>query len=92
MLVQSFCLVRWVKVESLEQVVPILILLLLVLLDIGNGVSHVCLPLRVLMQGAMDVLLSFFNGGQPGVEARMIHLLIMVAIGRERHTSSLVAA
>ena len=45
----------------------------------------------MLMQGIAYVLLRFFNGGQPGVEAGMIHLLIMVAMGRERHTSSLVA-
>jgi len=52
----------------------------------------------VLVQGVTNVLLCFFNGGQPGVEAGMIHLLVMVAhllimiaMGRERHTSSLVA-
>jgi hypothetical protein len=37
-------------------------------------------------------MLCFFYGGQSGVEARMIHLLVMVATGRERHMSSLVAA
>ena len=72
--------------------------MLLVLLDVGDGVSHVCLPLRVLVQGVANVLLCFFYGGQPGVKVGMVHLLIMVAhllimvaTGRERHTSSLVA-
>jgi len=45
----------------------------------------------MLMQGVAYVLLRFFNGDQPSVEKGMIHLLIMVAMGRERHTSSLVA-
>ena len=82
----------------MKQVVSVLILLLLVLLDISDGISHVCLPLRVLVQGVLDGMLGLFNGGQPGVEADMIHLLvmvahllIMVAIGRKRHTFSLVA-
>ena len=88
-----------VKVELLEQVVPVLIIVLLVLLDVGDGVFHVRLPLRVLVQGVVNVLLCFFNGGQPSVEVGMIHLLvkvahmlIMIAMGRERHTSILVAA
>ena len=80
-----------VDVEILEQVVPVLVLLLLVLLDVGDVASHFCLPLRMLMQSVVYVLLRFFNGGQPGVEAGMIHLLIVVATGREIHTSSLVA-
>jgi len=79
--------------------VPILILLLLVLLDVGDLVSHFCLPLGVLMKLVLDVVQRLLDGGQPSVEARMLHLLvviahglIMVAMSREGHTSSLVAA
>jgi len=46
----------------------------------------------------LNVLLGLPDGGEPGVEVGMIHLLvmvahllIMVAIGRKRHTFSLVA-
>ena len=89
MLLQSFSTAG--RVEILEKVVSVLILLLLVLLDVSNGACHFCLPLRMLMQGVAYILLCFFNGGQPSVEKGMIHLLIMVATGRERHTSYLVA-
>jgi hypothetical protein len=79
--------------------VPILILLLLVLLDVGEVVSHFCLPLGVLVKRVLDVLLCLFYGRQPSVKVSMLHLLvmtahglIMVAMGREGHTSSLMAA
>jgi hypothetical protein len=46
----------------------------------------------------LDLLLVLFNGGEPVVKAGALHLLfiiahglVMVAIGRERHTSSLMA-
>ena len=78
---------------------PILVLLLLMLLDISDVVSHFCLPLGVLVKHVLDVVLRLFYGCQPGVEAGMLHLLVMVvhwlimiATGREGHTSSLVAA
>jgi len=79
--------------------VPILVLLLLVLLDVGDAFSHFYLPLGVLVKCVLDVMLCLFYGRQPGVEAGMLHLLvvvahglIMVAMSREGHTSSLVAA
>ena len=69
------------------------------LLDVGEAVSYFCLPLGVLVKRILNVLLCLFNGSQPGVKAGMLHLLIMVAhvlvmvaMGREGHTSSLVAA
>ena len=78
---------------------PILILLLLLLLDVGEAVSHFCLPMGVLVKCVLDVMLRSFYGCQPSVEASMLHLLVMVAHGlimvamsREGHTSSLVAA
>ena len=68
-----------VKVELLEQIAPALILLLLVLLDVGKAVSHFFLPLRVLVKHVLDVLLRLFYVCQPGVEAGMLHQLVMVA-------------
>ena len=77
---------------------PILILLLLVLLNVGEAVSHFCLLLGMLVKHVLNVLLCLFYGCQPGVEAGMLHLLvvvahglIMVATSREGHTSSLVS-
>ena len=58
---------------------PILILLLLMLLDVGEAVSHFCLPLGVLVKRILDVLLCLFYVYQPGVEAGMLHLLVMIA-------------
>ena len=84
------CSVRLVDIEILEQVVPVLVLLLLVLLDVGDCVPHVCLPLRMLMKCVLYGVLRFFNGVQPIVVAVVLHLLVMVASARERHTSSLV--
>ena len=70
----------------------------MVLLDIGEAASHF-LPLGVLVKRVLNVLLCLFNGSHPGVEAGMLHLLIIVAhvlvivaTGREGHTSSLMAA
>ena len=69
------------------------------LLDIGDAVSHFCLPLEVLVKRVLNVSLHLFYGCQPGVEAGMLYLLVMIAHGlimvatsREGHTSSLVAA
>ena len=53
----------------------------------------------MLVKHILNVLLCLFNGSQPGVKAGMLHLLIMVAhvlvmvaMGKEGHMSSLVAA
>jgi hypothetical protein len=85
-------------VETLEQVSPILVLLLLVLLDGGEAFSCLRLPLGVLVKHVLDLLLVLFNGGEPVIEAGVLHLLFMIAhglvmaaIGREGHTSSLMA-
>ena len=78
---------------------PILVLLLLMLLDVGEAVSHFCLPLGVLVKRVLDVMLCLFYGRQFSAEVGMLHLLvvaahrlIMIATSREGHTSSLVAA
>ena len=69
------------------------------LLDVGEVISYFCLPLGVLVKRVLNVLLHFFYSCQPGVKAGMLHLLIMVAhvlvmvaMGKEGHMSSLVAA
>ena len=84
--------------ETLEQVLPILVFLLLVLLDGSEVFSCLCLPLSVLVKLVLDVMLCLFDGGEPIVEVgahylllMIAHGLVMVAIGREGHTSSLMA-
>ena len=84
--------------ETLEQVLPILVFLLLVLLDGGEAFSYLCLPLSVMVKLVLDVMLVLFDGGEPTFEARALHLLLMIAhglvmvtIGIEGHTSSLMA-
>ena len=84
--------------ETLEQVLPILILLLLVLLDGGKVLSCFFLPLGMLVKSVLDLLLVLLNGGEPGVETSVLHLMLMITCGmvmvatdREGHTSSLVA-
>ena len=57
----------------------VLIFLLLVLLDVIEALSYFCLPLGVLMKRVLDVLLRLFNVCQPGVEAGVLHLLVMIA-------------
>jgi len=61
------------------------------LLDAGDVVSHFCLPLGVLVKRVLDVVLRLFYGSQPGVKVGILHLLVVVAIAREGHTSSLMA-
>jgi hypothetical protein len=77
-------------VETLEQVSPILVFLFLVLLDGGKVFSCLSLPLGALMKCVLDLLLVLFDGGEPIVKARALHLLlkithglVMVAISRE---------
>ena len=84
--------------ETLEQVSPILIFLLLVLLNGGEAFSCLCLPLSVLVKLVLDVMLVLFDGGEPIVEVGVLHLLlmithglVMVTKGREAHTSSLMS-
>ena len=81
--------------ETLEQVSPILVFPLLVLLDGGEAISCLCLPLSVLVKLVLNVMLVLFDGGEPVVEAGALHLLLMIAHGlvmvtkgREGHTSS----
>jgi hypothetical protein len=66
------------NVEALEQLVPDVILLLL-LLDGGKGLSCLFLPLRMLVKSVPDLLLSYLDGGEPSVETRVLHLLFMIS-------------
>ena len=82
--------------ETLEQVSPILVFLLLVLLNGGEAFSCLCLPLSVLVKLVLDVMFCLLNSSQPIVEVGALHLLlmiahglVMVAIDKEGYTSSL---
>ena len=84
--------------EMTKQVVPVVILLLLLLLDGDEALSCFFLPLGMLVKSVPDLLLVLLDGGEPGVETSVLHLLLMitcgmvvVAMGREGHASSLVA-
>ena len=84
--------------EMAKQVVPVVILLLLLLLDGDEALSCFFLPLGMLVKSVLDLLLVLLDGGEPGVETSVLHLLLMitygmvvVATGREGHASSLVA-
>ena len=84
--------------ETLEQVSPILVFLLLVLLDGGEVFFSLCLPLSVLVKLVLDVMLVLYDGGEPVIEAGALdllliiaHRLVIVAIGREGHMSFLMA-
>jgi hypothetical protein len=71
-----------VDVETLEQPVPNVVLLLLLLLDGGEALSCFFLPLVVLMKSVSDLLLSFLDGGEPSVKTSVLHLLLMITHGR----------
>jgi hypothetical protein len=84
--------------ETLEQVSIILIFLLLVLLVGGEAFFCFFLPLGMLVKHVSDLLLVLLDGGEPVIEEGALHLLFMiahglvlVAIGREGHTPSLMA-
>ena len=68
--------------ETLEQVSPIVILLLLMLLDGGKALSYFFLPLGMLVQDVLDLMLALLDGSEPNVEASVFHLLLMVTHGR----------
>ena len=82
-----------------------MVLLLLVLLDGGKALSCFFLPLGMLLQSVLNLMMVLLNGGELGVKASVFHLLVMVthgrwmvghvlvmeAMSREGHASSLVA-
>lgn len=90
-------------VEAAEQPVPIVLLVLLVLMNPGEGLCRLLLPLSMLLKGIIDLLLAFFDGGEPGVKVLMVHwwflmesvwtmeacCVVVEASCREGHASSL---
>ena len=81
--------------EMAKQVVPVVILLLL---DGDEALSCFFLPLEMLVKNVPDLLLVLLDGGELGVKTSVLHLLlmitygmVMVAMGKEGHASSLVA-
>jgi hypothetical protein len=65
-------------VEATKQPIPVLTFLLLqLLLDVGEGLRRLFLPLGLLVQSVADVLLTFFNGDKSGVEASEVYRLLM---------------
>ena len=52
------------------------------LLDGGKVLSCFFLPLGMLVQSVLNLMLVLFNGSEPGVEASVFHLLLMVSHGR----------
>jgi hypothetical protein len=68
-------------VEATEQPILVLTFLLLLLLDVGEGLCRLFQPLGLLVQSVADVLLTFFSGGKPGVEASEVYRLL-IAHGR----------
>ena len=84
--------------DMAKQVVPVVILLLLLLLDGDKALSCFFLPLGMLVKSVLDLPLVLLDGGEPCVKTSILHLLLMitygmvvVAMGREGHASSLVA-
>ena len=84
--------------ETLEQVSQILVFLLLVVLNGDEAFSYLRLPLGVLVMLVLDVMLCLLDSCQPIVEVGVLHLLLMIAHGlvmvaicREGHMSSLMA-
>ena len=61
--------------EMAKQVVPVVILLLL---DGDEALSYFFLPLGMLVKSVLDLLLVLLDGGEPGVETSMLHLLLMI--------------
>ena len=77
---------------------PVVILLLLLLLDGDGALSCFFLPVGMLVKSVLDLLLVLLDGGEPGVETSILHLLfkitcgmVILTTGREGHASSLVA-
>jgi hypothetical protein len=65
------------NVEATEQQILIVMFLLLVLTNVGEGLRHVFLPLGMLMESVADFLLALFNYGEPGVDTSEVHRLLM---------------
>ena len=67
--------------EMAKQVVPVVILLLLLWLDGDEALSYFFLPLGMFVKSIPDLLLVLLDGGEPGVEMSVLHLLLMITYG-----------
>jgi hypothetical protein len=65
------------NIEATEQPIPIILFLLLVLSNVGEGLRRVFLPLGMLMESVADFLLVVFNCGEPSVDMSEVHRLLM---------------
>jgi hypothetical protein len=61
------------NVEATEQPIPIVLFLLLVLSNVGEGLRRVFLPLDMWMESVVDFLMALFNCGKPGVNTSKVH-------------------
>ena len=76
--------------EVLEQSLPILILLLLLLLEASHLVSHAYLPLCMIMYRTLYDSICLFNGCESVVEAVVGLMRVMIPSAKERHASFLM--
>jgi hypothetical protein len=65
-------------VEAIEQPIPIILFLLLVLSNVGKGLLYLFLPLDMLMESVAEFFLVLFNCGKPGVDTSKVHQVLMV--------------
>jgi hypothetical protein len=65
------------NVQAIEQPILIVLFLLLVLMNIGEGLRRVFLLLGMLMVSVTDFLLALFNCGKPCVDTSEVHRLLM---------------
>jgi hypothetical protein len=61
------------NVQAIKQPIPIVLFLLLVLLNLAEGLLRLLLPLGMLMESVADFLLALFNYGKPSVDTSEIH-------------------
>jgi hypothetical protein len=66
------------KVEATEQPISIVLFLLLVLLNVSEGLCRVFLPLGMFKESVADFFLALFDCGEPGVEAIEVHRWLLV--------------
>jgi hypothetical protein len=65
------------NVEVTEQPISIVLFLLLVLSNVGEGLHRVFLPLDMLMESVADFLMALFNYDKPSVDTSKVHRLLM---------------
>jgi hypothetical protein len=66
------------NVEAIKQPIPIVLFLLLVLSNVGEGLCRVFLPLGMLMESVMDFLMALFNCDEPSIDTSEVYRWILV--------------